>query len=241
MSVCLTFDLDWAPDFVLEDLRQLLLPHHLPSTVFCTHESPAVRALISAPEYETAIHPNFLVDRPPELVLSESLARFPAKGVRNHVLYFHSRLLPLFHRQGIEYFSNDLLFLQPGLRPFFDWSGLLRLPIYWQDDVHCIYYRDQFRPELLHLGQPGLKVLNFHPIHVFLNTRNFNDYGAAKPDQNDPDRLRRHRNSGPGIRTLLCELLESGALSESQQLGAVGTEFARENRYAGNYAEFLKQ
>ena len=236
MALCVSLDVDWAPDFVVEDLAELLAMHEVAVTVFCTHESAAVRALVAHPDRETGIHPNFLVDRNAEEVLAESLARFPAaRGVRNHVLYYHSRLLPLFHQHGIEYFSNDLMFLHQDLAPFYDWSGLVRLPIYWQDDVHCAFFDRDFRPASLQLETPGMKVLNFHPIHVFLNTCNLDDYAAAKAFQSDKDALRARRNPGPGIRTLLCDLLASGALSTSCLLGSVARDFSVKNQYRGHY------
>ena len=44
-TICLTLDLDWAPDHVLEDTRALLTQAGLPATIFATHHTPGVVAL----------------------------------------------------------------------------------------------------------------------------------------------------------------------------------------------------
>jgi hypothetical protein len=236
-ALCLTLDLDWAPDHVLADTRELLREAGLPVTIFATHATPGVTEVCTLPACETGVHPNFLGAADEEAVLGRLLDAFPgAVGVRCHALFYHSRLLPLFHRRGVRYFSNDLMFLQPGLAPYFDWSGLVRLPIYWEDDVHCQYFDGRFDLAALRLDRPGLKVLNFHPVHLFLNTARLEDYQAAKPRLADPVAARAHRRSGPGIRSLFLEVtrgLRAGALST---LGQVAERFSTTNVFEGHTA-----
>ena len=232
--VCLTLDLDWAPDHVLEDTRLLLLQAGLPATIFATHQSPAVAALLALPACETGVHPNFLGGVDEEATLTSLLGAFPdATGVRNHALFYHSRLLPLFHGKGVRYFSNDLLFLHAGLGPFYDWSGLVRLPIYWEDDVHCLYFDGRFDRDALQLQRPGLKILNFHPVHLFLNTRRLADYMVAKPMLADPVAALAQRQPGPGIRTLFLDLVGQLRAAEMRTLGQLAKEFRSTHPFAG--------
>jgi len=232
--VCLTLDLDWAPDHVLQDTRLLLQEAGLPVTIFATHQSPGVAALLELPGCETGVHPNFLGGVDEDAALSNLLRAFPgAVGVRNHSLFFHSRLLPLFSRKGIRYFSNDLMFLHPRLAPFYDWSGLLRLPIYWEDDVHCLYFDGRFDREALRLDRPGLKVLNFHPVHLYLNTRELTEYEASKPRLADPETARSQRREGPGIRSLFLDLAGHLRTVATQTLGRIAEEFRAAHRFAG--------
>jgi hypothetical protein len=241
-TVCLTLDLDWAPDHVLEDTRQLLQQAGLPATIFATHQSRGVTALLALPGCETGVHPNFLSDANEDAVLSRVLGAFPAAvGVRSHELYFDSRLLPLFQRKGVRYFSNDLMFLHSGLEPYYDWSGLVRLPLYWEDDVHCLFFDGRFDCAALRLDQPGLKVLNFHPVHLFLNTREIADYQAAKPVLADPVAARKLRREDPGIRTLFLEVVGRLRGTEMRTLGAVADEFRAAHVFEGRTAERFAQ
>ena len=210
----------------------------MPATIFATHQSPGVAALLALPGRETGVHPNFLGNADEDAVLSHLLAAFPgAAGVRSHELYFSSRLLPLFAHKGVRYFSNDLMFLHSDLRPYYDWSGLVRLPLYWEDDVHCLYFEDRFDCAALQLEQPGLKVLNFHPVHLFLNTREIADYQAAKSVLADPAAARKLRREGPGIRTLFLDLVGRLRAGQMRTLGAIAEEFRAAHHFAGRTAE----
>ncbi len=237
-EICLTLDLDWAPDHVLEDTRLLLQQVGLPATIFTTHESPAVDALLALETVETGVHPNFLGGVDEDAVLTRLLRAFPgAVGVRNHALFYHSRLLPLFSRNGIRYFSNDLMFLHPGLVPYYDWSGLVRLPIYWEDDVHCQYFSGRFDLPALRLAAPGLKIFNFHPVHLYLNTCEMSDYEAAKPVLADPAAARARRREGPGIRSLFLALAGRLRAQDMRTLDHVADGFHAAESFPGRTAE----
>jgi len=242
-TLCFTFDLDWAPDDILEDLHGLLHEAAIPVTFFCTHATTGTERLLQLPNCEAAIHPNFLSDRQPELVLGELLAQYPsAVGVRNHVLFYHSRLLTLFHSAGLEYLSNDLMFLHAELAPFYDWSGLVRLPIFWEDDVHCIFFEQRFEEEALNLRTPGLKILSFHPVHLYLNSQDMVSYQAGKHALRDPASARAARRAnGRGIRTLFLDLLARAGTYKTATLSQVAATFKERNVYQGHYAAFLSR
>ena len=241
-TVCLTLDLDWAPDHVLEDTRALLAEAGLSATIFATHHTPGVIALANLAGVEMGVHPNFLGAPDENVTLSRLLSDFPgAVGVRNHLLFYHSRLLPLFANKGIRYFSNDLLFLQPGLAPSYDWSGLIRLPIYWEDDVHCLYFDNRFDIGSLKLEQPGLKILNFHPVHLFLNTREESEYQAAKPVLQDPVASRACRKQGPGIRTLFLDVIRRLRATPTPVLSSVAEQFRASTPFTGHTARRFAQ
>ena len=69
-----------------------------------------------------------------------------------------------------------------------------------------------FQTELEHYEKvegDGLKVLNFHPIHVFINSESESRYATAKRNYQDVGWLRSTRNaSGPGIGDVLDGLLQ---------------------------------
>ncbi|MFH1018540.1 MAG: hypothetical protein V1798_10240 [Pseudomonadota bacterium] len=239
-DVYLSLDMDWAPDFVLEDLRGLLGTARPPCTLFHTHKSPAVGRLLELKGVECSIHPDFTKTDDPEGRIAELAGMFPsAKGARCHRLYYHSGLLPIFHRAGLLYLSNDLRFLEPGLRPRFDWSGLIHLPIYWEDDVHAVYFGGAYDLQALNLEQEGLKVFNFHPIHIFLNTSDLAEYRRAKPFLADEAEARKRQQGRRGIRTLFLELLRRLEGNKPATLCDLAEEFARGNRYQGRFKDYV--
>lgn len=211
--IAFTCDLDWASDAVLADTLDLFARHGVPCTVFATHPTALLQPSRSG--LEVGLHPNFnpLLDGAGTARASSILAdlhqHYPgATGVRSHSLTSSSRLASLFRDQGLSYEANTLLPYAHSLTPVRLWNGLLRIPFNWEDDVHCLYGRP-FDALGLDLSQ-GLHILNFHPIHVFLNTETLDRYEAARPHVQDPKALLEHRNrsSVPGVRDLLLSLLQ---------------------------------
>ncbi len=208
-DVCITLDVDWASDEVLAGALQLLDGLAIPYTLFCTHPTPLLSGLDPA-SVEIAWHPEFLGGRPPEQVIEELAGWFPeATGVRAHALYFHSRLVPLYLDRGMEYLGHNLQFGQPELAPSTHWSGLVDIPGFWEDDVHALYFDGDFGPSLLSLEAPGLKVFDFHPIHLALNTDRMPRYEQAREDIEARRDLRPHVNAGLGSRTFLVHVVET--------------------------------
>ena len=54
----------------------------------------------------------------------------------------------------------------------------------------------------------GLKVFDFHPIHIFLNTENLKRYDQTRSIHQKPEELIKHRFSGFGVRDQFIKLLE---------------------------------
>ena len=234
-EVYLTLDTDWAPEHILEALYSELSSSGAAFTLFCTHESAAIRKFAQLRQCEIALHPNFLVDRSEDAVLSDLAKLFPGtKGIRNHVLYYHSRLAALLHKQGLEFISNHVRFLNSHLEPYYDWTGLVQFPIYWEDDIHCTYFDKRFELNMLKLETPGLKVFNFHPVHWYLNTNDMPMYFNAKVDLKEPAKAAKHQNSGKGIRTLFDGVLKS---QPKRTLLEQNQAFRSKNKYEGHYGK----
>lgn len=236
-----SFDIDWAPEHVLEDFRNLLKQLPCASTVFFTHESDECAAISALKNVETGLHPNFKGSKCYENTLGELQKKFPnARGVRNHDLFYSSSLLKIFYEKNIAYFSNDLMFLHEDLRPCYDWSGLVRLPYYWEDDVHSVYFSGEFKPAALAntAHEQGMRIFNFHPIHLYLNTRDFSDYLRVKEAVKDPSKAKSFQRAGVGTRTFF-EALVSRALPTSRCLGDVAAEFASRHAFEGKTREFF--
>ncbi len=222
-DVVVTLDVDWAPDFVIDFVAELLLARRVRATWFLTHQSPATLRLSQyRDEFELGLHPNFLPGSShgdsPEEVLRYCMAIAPdAASVRMHGLVQSSPLLELILAQTP--LKTDVsLFLPhaPHLQPVeYVWQGrsLLRIPFVWEDDDEM----ERMAPcwhlaPLLTLGE-GLKVVNFHPIHVFLNSSNMQPYKALKrrvPQLADatPGDVAGYVQDGEGGGTFFAEVID---------------------------------
>lgn len=212
----LTFDIDWACDEILDDTIDLVEAAGVEATWFVTHDTPLLARLRDNPLFELGIHPNFnfLLDgdarqgKTAAEVVDRLLDLVPeARSVRSHSMAQSSMLLELFKRKGLTHDCNQFLPEHSGheLQPWRHWNGLLRVPYFWEDDVHCLYGSGTSTAELV--KRNGLKVFDFHPIHVFLNTEQMDRYERTRHVHGNPSELIRYRCEQEGTRTRLEQLL----------------------------------
>lgn len=187
-ALILTLDMDWAPDWMLEEAAALIEERGVRCTWFATHDSPAVRAIARNPLFEIGLHPNFLPGSTqgstPEEIMDRLRALFPeARASRSHSLHQNERLLQMLcERYGVRVDCSLYLPGCPGqglhrLRYSEGGPELLRVPHVFQDNMH-LAGRFPFSRERLFADAPGIKVVNFHPIHIALNTTSLADYYA---------------------------------------------------------------
>jgi hypothetical protein len=228
----LTLDLDWAPDFAIEDAARLLIQHRVCATWFVTHATPALALLrANADLFELGIHPNFLPGSShgatPEAVIDHCLALVPeARAVRTHALVQSTPLLAqMVQRSAIRVDVSLLHQRGVGLRGFelpVGGARLLRLPYFWEDDVEM----DEPQPRWRVADLPpddGLRILDFHPIHVALNSASMAPYAALKqqtPRLHETTRAecQRHANTGSGTGTLFRALVEALAGTPTRRI-----------------------
>lgn len=211
----LTFDLDWACDAVIHDTIDLVDQAGAPATWFVTHNTPTLDRLRANPKYELGIHPNFNpllagTNSPGvEAVIDALLEIVPeAKSVRSHSMVQSSRLMDLFLNKGLTFDCNHFIPEQSKieLRPWRLWNGLVKVPHFWEDDATCIYINNSGINELV--KRNGLKLFDFHPIHVFLNTEDLSLYEQTRAYHSDAKTLLAYRYSGIGTRNYLKQLLD---------------------------------
>lgn len=211
-----TCDIDWAPEEVIADTLALFEKYNVKCTLFATHKSEVVLKA-NKDLFEVGIHPNFNfilkgdkvnhdnVDK----VLENLISIFPkAKGARSHSMTQGTVILDKFAEYKLRYDVNIFLPYHPDIKPFKLWNGLIRVPYNWEDDVHWKYgYR--FSSTRLKLNE-SLNILDFHPIHIYLNTENSDRYDNVKKFYQDPAKLKKYKNVSkePGTRDLLIKLLK---------------------------------
>jgi hypothetical protein len=165
---------------------------------------------LDATQFEVGLHPNFNDCAGDfEGPLRRLKALYPqAKGARSHSLYVSSNILQKYTGNGIKYESNAHLPLHEGLHPVIRFEGLVSVPMYWADDTN-FRLQGSFDLDYLKLESPGLKVLDFHPIHIFMNTASEAHYEEYKRYYQDPERLKYFVNrKSPGPGTLFRSLLD---------------------------------
>ena len=230
----LTFDQDWAPAWATEDLARRVTDAGLSATYFVTHDCPSLGTLRQSGAFELGWHPNFLPGSTHgeglDAVLDHMAAIVPeAQGARAHTLMRGTPILQAYKARGLRYDAADLHDGVAGLEVFQSWTGLARIPIFFEDDVH-LERGLSCTLEALDLESAGLKVFTFHPVLLALNACDLKGYGALKSDlaargvpltQATRDDLAAHRQTGrPGVEDLFCELI--GWLADRAHLAGKG-------------------
>lgn len=172
-------DVDWAHDDVVRYALDVFEGLGVPVTVFVTHASPVIDDMRERRNVEIGLHPNFndlLNGRAPagdnaEKRIEDLHAVAPeAQCIRSHSMCQNSYLLNLFDDLGFTHEVNTLVMAHAGieLKPWRHWKGsMVRVPTVFEDSL-AGHLPNGWDPVRL-AGHPGLRVLNFHPVRVFLN------------------------------------------------------------------------
>lgn len=175
-----------------------------------------------------------------------------AVSVRPHCLIDSQDFFPLYAACGLTHESGLMLPFAPGqaLRPFRYLSGVIRVPCGFEDNVHFLGLEEGWgrlaagepsspgpaEPSAQRQGcggagdwsagpfleAPGLKVFNFHPIHLYLNTERPARYEAARPYFRNPEVLADLRcQAGDRGTAVLFEDLLAEAAARKMEFGLI--------------------
>lgn len=219
-SIVITFDIDWSPDWMIEDVCQILDAYRAPSTWFVTHDSPAIGALRArADRVELGIHPNCLPGSTHGKTEREVLHYIKrivpdAVSMRTHGLYQTTAFLLLAAAEFGIRLDSSIFMPTPNVQRFdvrVDDTQITRVPFVWADDLTMRDPSGSWN-EPSELEGPGIKVFVFHPFHLMLNTIDYSHYERLKQlcplPQWSREFIARHRHSGEGPRTFLENLLK---------------------------------
>lgn len=216
----ITIDIDWAPDFAIDYVAEILIENNVKATWFVTHQSEAIEKLKTREDlFELGIHPNLLENsthgKTADEVLAHILEIVPgAKSMRTHDLYQSSSFLA---KASVDYgIAADLSLFLPraaNLVPHrIKWSGanLWRFPHFWEDDVEMSEDDPIWELSDERLDVPGLRIFDFHPVHIFLNTPKFEYYNDLKQrlpvSQWSANFVAKNVNEGRGPKSIFLEL-----------------------------------
>jgi hypothetical protein len=213
----LTSDQDWAPDWALSSMLEIVATHDVPLHLFITNESEVLHSRRPA-NLTFGIHPNFLAGSThgasTDEVIDFCLAIVPgADTFRSHSISENSCILLNLASRGFVADSNLVTFLQPALAPLIHNAGLLRFPVFFEDDVFLRWAGPDlsFGSLASLLLTPGLKVLNYHPALVGINAPSVDYYDARRSMLFGPSKTRTQIDpyGGPGAATLLVDLIDT--------------------------------
>jgi hypothetical protein len=217
MDFVLTSDLDWASEYCIDDFLRIADRFSVKPTLFVTHESAAARAASDAGRVELGIHPNFLADSDHGgdvlSVMNCVLQIAPqAIAVRSHRYVDSPQIATMLPKLGLKIDSNVCCHLTPGLGAQILPNGLLRLPVFFEDDVHWMGGHEwKFDAYGKYFLAAGLKILNFHPFFVALNIPDADFYRRHKHHIRTLTREQAAhlRYGGAGTRTFLVQAIQA--------------------------------
>lgn len=172
-KVILTCDVDWAPEYAIESVLQLISEYGFKINVFSTHKSEIL--LKKYPNVEVGIHPDFT--RPDQhdwfdKKIFNLMNIYPgSEGMRAHRNFFGQNIGDLAHAAGLKYDVSVFLWNEAFCQAHQDYNGLVRFSYMWEDGIH-LDTNTPFTLEAVNFMSPGLKILNIHPILFYLNSVN---------------------------------------------------------------------
>ena len=189
----ITVDVEWASDSVIAEVANYLISNKIRSTWFITHDSAEISRILSCRDlFEVGIHPNFLEKscqgRDVREIMKNLLRIAPeARSMRTHSLVQSTPLLRM-AKEEFEIQHDVSLFLQntPNIIPheFFvsKSSALVRIPYFWEDDAETLHPNPCFSLSDSRHHVDGVKIFNFHPVHIILNSCNPENYQSCRSE-----------------------------------------------------------
>ena len=213
----LTADQDWAPEWAIERFLAYVREERVPVHVFTTNPSAALGETRGDGGVTLGAHPNFgpgsTQGSTPEKVIATCRSLVPdARTFRSHSYAEDAKTLSLLLDAGFETDSNLCLFLQPNVVPLLHATGLLRLPVFLDDDSLLLWDSGgelDLEPMRTALATPGLKILNFHPTLFALNAPSAAHYEASRASIYGTPAAEVAPYEGRGIADVLREVIET--------------------------------
>jgi hypothetical protein len=217
--VCLTFDVDWAPEYMIRNVVRILTANDATATFFATHPSQILIDLTATGRFEIGTHPNLAPGSTQGKDLAEitgGLRRIyrHVVGNRFHLLDYSYRDLLALGRSGYLYDVSTLRMNCPYLLPAWHADvGLVLLTYCWEDGI-CENAGMPMRLESIELDRPGMKIVNFHPLNVYLNAPDAGPRLRMLEEHGDllncpQETADRYRCTGDGAQGVLVRLLEA--------------------------------
>ena len=172
-SVVISIDIDWAPDYMLEYVLDILKKNN--ACFFLTNESSSQRKLLQS-THEFGYHFNLSNNSSQGKTFEESytyLNKFIRKGLilnRFHLLNHSYSDLEKLRNIGVKLDSSILMLNQSNILPaYLEDVDLIRIPYFWEDGTYLKTGKSLNNIEI-NIEDPGCKIFDFHPIDIYFNT-----------------------------------------------------------------------
>lgn len=223
-KIFLTFDIDWASDTLIKYTYDILKAENVKATFFVTHKSDFINSIKDDPNIELGIHPNFnrLFDAENSMggvwrIMDEIMEIVPnAISTRSHALVQGS-LIQSIGKAYIKFDCNTYMDIKSDvlIKPYLNPFGTTSIPHFFEDDVN-ILFPNKLRVDD-YLDYKGLKVFDFHPVHIGLNNDSMDRYNSAKEYTTvNTDEIFKFRNNAYGAEDILREVI-AGAKKRSYE------------------------
>lgn len=181
-TIFLSFDIDWAPDYMLEDLTNLL--GNTKATFMLTHKSDMSTEIQKS--FSTGTHPNLCKGSSQGEDITQCIDFFKKNKLsdlklnRFHVLGFSYRDLVSLSEEGLELDSSSLFLNHHYLLPHYQEElNIINAPYFWEDGMR-LNNKVDYEDEYIDFNCPGLKIFDFHPIDIYLNTYSIDHRNSFK-------------------------------------------------------------
>lgn len=188
-KIYITLDIDWASDEILSFVLDYFIHNNIKATFFATHQTELLNLIKERKDlFSLGIHPNFLENSTHgnsiDEVLDYVLKIVPeAKVSRSHSVVQSGRVFSALYNKNIKVDSSIMLPYYNNVTSFKQYVGkdeyIIRAPFIWADDYELCKSKDKF-DEYIFEDITGLKIIMFHPIHLFLNSESLEDYNLYR-------------------------------------------------------------
>jgi|TARA_B110000027_G_C16005115_1_gene249329 hypothetical protein len=226
-KIHISFDLDWCPDFMIDEVLKILETSKVKCTFFITHSSPSLKKILNL-NHNVGIHPNYLKFNSikKNLKITEKILNVvpSAKLIRSHALHMNTNLLYEIFKNfpNIKMDLSTLTYKSKFIHKFnYDYIGkkINRINYNWEDSIG-IHEKNFKWKTLKYFGVSN--IYNFHPIHIFYNTHSYNHYLKIKKsspknlsDQKINDLNHNLIYEGEGVRTFFNKIIKSGIIENN--------------------------
>jgi len=217
-KIQITFDLDWCPDFMIKNLIDILKDYDIKCIFFFTHKTKYLNFIKK--NHYAGVHPNFLkthsINKQINIVRKLIKIIPGTRYIRSHALSMNSNLIyEIFSNfPNLKYDFSILTYKSKFItKSSYDFlkTKITRVNYNWEDSI-AIHDKKFNWSSIKYFGEKN--IYNFHPIHIFYNTKNFEHYLKIKKNKKilskqkitDIDQSLINNNSN-GVRTFFMKIL----------------------------------
>ena len=182
----ITIDTDWCPDFMIEEVLDILDGTNVKCTFFVTNKSDMIKEILRK-KHEVGIHPNFLINsshgKNHNKIIEKLINLAPnTKYVRTHCLHQNTYILYNIFKNfpQIKLDLSTLTYKFSYVSKFsipFNGTLISRINYNWEDSIAI--HDKNFNWEKLNFYAEK-NIFNFHPIQIFLNNYRQSNYEMYK-------------------------------------------------------------